>query len=205
MLCWIRTRCSFTTEAPSVPTRCSFSCARVPASWFWVLHITLPCSDLSPLPRWTPSAPLPCSHQAPAPLPASLNQALWLWMSATSQLLSSWLTRQGSHHGTVWGIDGSCWGVERRGKADLYCLAACWVKPVGLKRKRKGKGLLSIFFSSSSPSVFSNSEGQYWMPEFPVHVIKHHQGKEPWVRVCRCPMHPASPTAQHPAVLAHHG
>lgn len=168
LLCWTRTGCSLTTEASSVPVRCSFfppdsGCCKL-LSLALVSHPSF--LDWDPLPL------LPWSCQSPAPLPASLNRALWLRMSATSQLLSSSLARQGSHHGTVWGIDGSRWGGERRGKAGLYCLAACWVKPVGLKRKRKGKGLLSL----SPPPQFSLCAFKQWRSKLNVGIssVRYH-------------------------------
>ena len=111
-----------------------------------ICHPSFPDPDSLPLVPW--------SCPSPSALPASLSQALWLQTPATSQPVGSWLARQGSQRGTVWGIDGSCWDRERRGKAGLYCLAACWVKSVGLKGKRKGKGLLSIFFSRFSLCAF---------------------------------------------------
>lgn len=107
-------------------------------------------------PSWHPLTLLPWSCWFPAALMAFLDWAHCLQMPATSLLLSSRFARQVSHHGTVWGLGDSCWGTERGGRAGLYCLAACWVKPAGLTRKRKGKRLLATisFFSQFSLCAF---------------------------------------------------
>lgn len=207
MLCFVSEPDSFTPEAWSVPIRCSLPSARVSASWFWVLQITLPCFDvLSLLQSLKPSAPsaliLPVSTSSSSP---SKSGALVVNACnfPDAEQLSCQTGLPAQHSLRYWWFPLGQ-REERKSRPVLFGSLlgqACW-----LKKENKGEEIIILPPSLPvSPSMLLNSEGQNWMLAFPVHVIKCHQWKELQVRVCGCPMRPASPTIQLSVVLAHCG
>lgn len=155
MLCWTRTRCWFSTEASSVPMRCGFSSARVPASRFWVLQIILPCSDLSSLlPRLRPSAPsaaiLPVSGSS-----ASLSESGPLVANTCNFPAAEQLTYQTGlpprHSLRYWWFP---LGQREKRKSRLVLFGsllgqACW-----LEKEKKGKEIIIHFFPLVLPLCF---------------------------------------------------
>lgn len=119
--CWTRTRYSFTTEISSVPMRYSFFSATVPASPFWVLQITLPCSYLSSLlPRLKPSTP------STLILPVAVSSSS-LWIRPI---------------GCKWPKVPSCWADDlQTGLPPRHSLRHWWL-PLGHRKKRKSRPVL---------------------------------------------------------------